>query len=118
MIRINQNKSIDPTFGKLSQDIDRVYHICVTPKSHNFSWVFFILFPKLESDATGEERENLMQEIVESITHDVCEEGDKCRIYELEDKDLSKYKLDTPVIAYDDYVEDFVWLKPPKHVMS
>lgn len=118
MIKINKNKSIDPAFGNDFLEVSRVYEIVVTPKTHNFSWVFFILMPVFSMKEDDQGYEKMVQKLLESVCSDALSLGDKYRAYEFRDKESAKYEKHTPLIGYDPVSEDFVWLTPPRHLMS
>lgn len=118
MIKINKNKSIDPTFGKDFPEVSRIYEIVVTPKTHNFSWVFFILVPSLDMKEDDPAYEKTVKNLIDGICNDALNPGDNYRVYEFIEKDLAKYERHTPLIGYDPDSEDFVWITPPRHLMS
>ncbi len=104
-IRINTDLSIDPDFGKDVPEFGNMYYIIVTPKSHNYSWSFYIFLPKF-SESVDEFQ----------ICHDLCvracEDGDNARIHSVDEETATLYDKSYPLIIYHN--NDFVWLKPPK----
>ena len=56
----------------------------------------------------------LLKELIEE---ELCP-GDKYQIFTLDQERVKNYDKASPVIVFDEEVEDFVWLLPPKHLRN